>query len=101
MKKICLCFTSSQDNGVVKVYDALYPQYLKVQIKAHKSPILKICLNSDLDRLTTCSCKGTIIHIFSLPKGQKLCTFKRGISSAFIFFLNFSSSIFTEIFKNL
>ena len=34
--------------------------------------------------------KGTIIRIFSLPKGEKLCTFKRGISSAFIFCLNFS-----------
>lgn len=91
-KNVWLCFSSSQDDGVVKVYDALYPQYLKVQIKAHKSPILKMCLNNDGDRLATCSCKGTIIRIFSLPKGQKLCTFKRGISSAFIFCLNFSSN---------
>ena len=49
-------------------------------------------LNSDGDRLASCSWKGTIIRIFSLPKGQKLSTFKRGISSAFIFFLNFSSN---------
>ena len=91
-RNVWLCFSSSQDDGVVKVYDTLYPTSLKVQIKAHKSPILKMCLNNDGDRLATCSCKGTIIRIFSLPKGQKLCTFKRGISSAFIFCLNFSSN---------
>ncbi len=42
------------------------------------------------DRLATCSCKGTIIRIFSLPDGEKICTFKRGINPAFIFSMNFS-----------
>ena len=89
-KNVWLCFSSSKDDGVVNVYDTLYPTSLTTQIKAHKSPILKMCLNNDADRLATCSCKGTIIRIFSLPKGEKICTFKRGISSAFIFCLNFS-----------
>ena len=89
-KNVWLCFSTSKDEGVVKVYDTLYPTSVKTQIKAHKSPILKMCLNYEGDRLATCSCKGTIIRIFSLPKGEKLCTFKRGISSAFIFCLNFS-----------
>ncbi len=89
-KNVWLCFSTSKDEGVVKVYDTLYPTAVKTQIKAHKSPILKMCLNYEGDRLATCSCKGTIIRIFSLPKGEKLCTFKRGISSAFIFCLNFS-----------
>ena len=89
-KNVWLCFSTSKDEGVVKVYDTLYPTSVKSQIKAHKSPILKMCLNFEGDRLATCSCKGTIIRIFSLPKGDKLCTFKRGISSAFIFCLNFS-----------
>lgn len=91
-KNIWLCFSSSRDEGVVKVYDTLYPTALIREIKAHKSPILKMCLNNEADRLATCSCKGTIIRIFSLPKGEKICTFKRGISSAFIFCLNFSSN---------
>ena len=89
-KNVWLCFSSSKDEGVVNIYDALYPTAIKTQIKAHKSPILKMCLNNEGDRLATCSCKGTIIRIFSIPKGEKLCTFKRGISSAFIFCLNFS-----------
>ena len=91
-KNVWLCFSTSKDEGVVKVYDTLYPTSVKTQIKAHKSPILKMCLNNEGDRLATCSCKGTIIRIFSLPKGDKLCTFKRGISSAFIFCLNFSGN---------
>ena len=89
-KNVWVCFSSSTDQGEVKVYDALYPSIKKIQIKAHKSPILKLSLSNKGDRLATCSCKGTKIRIFSLPDGQKLCTFKRGISPALIFGLNFS-----------
>ena len=88
-KNVWVCFSSSLDQGEVKIYDALYPSTKKIQIKAHKSPILKLSLSNKGDRLATCSCKGTIIRIFSLPNGEKICTFKRGISPALIFSLNF------------
>lgn len=91
-KNIWVCYSTSKDEGMINVYDTLYPTSIITQIKAHKSPILKMCLNNEGDRLATCSCKGTIIRIFSLPKGEKICTFKRGISSAFIFCLNFSGN---------
>ena len=84
-KNVWLCFSSSTDGGEIQVYDTLYPSTVKTRFQAHKSPIMKICLNKEGDRLATCSCKGTIIRIFSIPKGDKLCTFKRGISNAFIF----------------
>ena len=84
------CYSTYKDEGMVNVYDAMNQKGIKVQIKAHKSPILKMTLNYEGDRLATCSCKGTIIRVFSLPKGDKLCTFKRGVSPAFIFCLNFS-----------
>jgi WD40 repeat protein len=83
------CFSSSQDEGMVRVYDLLYFSF-KLSIKAHKSPILKMTLNYKGDKLATCSCKGTIIRVFSLPKGEKIITYKRGMSSAYIFCLNFS-----------
>ena len=89
-KNVWVCFSSSTDQGEVKIYDALYPSTKKIQIKAHKSPILKLSLSNKGDKLATCSCKGTIIRIFSLPDGEKICTFKRGISPSFIFSLNFS-----------
>ena len=91
-KNVWVCFSSSIDEGEVKIYDALYPSTIKIQIKAHKSPILKLSLSDKGDRLATCSCKGTIIRIFSLPNGEKLCTFKRGIKPVFIFSLNFSKN---------
>ena len=91
-KNVWVCFSSSIDEGEVKIYDALYPSTIKIHIKAHKSPILKLSLSDKGDRLATCSCKGTIIRIFSLPKGEKICTFKRGIKPAFIFSLNFSKN---------
>ena len=91
-KNVWVCFSCSIDEGEVKIYDALYPSTFKIQIKAHKSPILKLSLNDRGDRLATCSCKGTIIRIFSLPAGEKICTFKRGIKPAYIFSLNFSKS---------
>ena len=91
-KNVWVCFSSSLDEGEVKIYDALYPSTIKIQIKAHKSPILKLSLSDKGDRLATCSCKGTIIRIFSLPNGEKICTFKRGIKPAFIFSLNFSKN---------
>ena len=91
-KNVWVCFSCSLDEGEVKIYDALYPSTIKIQIKAHKSLILKLSLSDKGDRLATCSCKGTIIRIFSLPNGEKICTFKRGIKPAFIFSLNFSKN---------
>jgi WD40 repeat protein len=89
-KNVWLCFSTSTDEGEVKIYDTLYPSTKKIQIKAHKSPILKLSLSNKGDRLATCSCKGTIIRVFSLPDGEKICAFKRGINPAFIFSMNFS-----------
>jgi WD40 repeat protein len=84
------CFSSSEDDGVVKVYDLLYLIF-KNSIRAHKSQILKIAINNKGELLCTCSLKGTIIRIFSLAKGEKLFTFKRGVSTAFIYSMNFSN----------
>lgn len=88
-KNSWFCFSNSNDQGLIKIYDTLSLN-IKTTIQAHKSPILKLCINSEGDKLATCSCKGTIIRIFSLPDGMKLLTFKRGISTAFIFYMNFS-----------
>lgn len=83
-----VCFASG-DEGVVKVYDLNYLTF-KSSINAHKSMLQRMSINIQGDLLATCSCKGTIIRIFSLPKGEKLFTFKRGISVAMIYSINFS-----------
>jgi autophagy-related protein 18 len=84
-----VCYSSSSDEGMVKIYDLIYLSS-KSSIKAHKSPILRMAINYKGDMLATCSCKGTIIRVFSVPKGEKIITYKRGMTSAYIFSLNFS-----------
>ena len=49
-----------------------------------------MAINFNGDMLCTSSCKGTIIRVFNLPKGDKVITYKRVISSAYIFSMNFS-----------
>lgn len=84
-----LFYSSIDDEGIIKVYDLLSLSY-KNAIKAHKSSINLLSLNTNGEKLASCSNKGTIIRVFSVPKGEKLFTFKRGIVSATIYSINFS-----------
>jgi WD40 repeat protein len=84
-----VCFSSNKDQGVVRVYDLNFLNY-KTNIVAHKSPVLKMAISYNGDILLTCSCKGTSINVFSLPKGEQIASYKRGINSAYIFWLGFS-----------
>ncbi len=83
-----ICY-SPNDEGIVKTYDVNYLCF-KTSIKAHKSEIQKLIINSKGDMVATCSIKGTLIRIFNIPQGDKLFTFKRGITPARIFSMNFS-----------
>lgn len=47
-------------------------------------------MNYQGDKLVTTSCKGTIVRVFSLPKGVKLYSFKRGVGNCMVYSLNFS-----------
>lgn len=84
-----LVYTDSITKGTVKVYDA-WNLRQAATFDAHQSPILKMSMNFLGSKLVTTSCKGTIIRVFSLPKGQKLYTFKRGMANTMIYSLNFS-----------
>lgn len=84
-----LCYSPNENEGIVKVYDLLYLTY-KNTIQAHKSIIMQMAINSTGDKLVTASEKGTIIRVFSLPKGDKLFTFKRGLINAKIYSMNFA-----------
>lgn len=94
-----LAYSDSMENGQVMIYDAhnLCP---RETIMAHRTPVLKMSINYVGTLLATCSCKvryltklkGTIIRVFSLPKGDKIYTFKRGIQQTQVFSLNFNFS---------
>ena len=84
-----LVYSNNIRDGVISLFDAFYLNP-KDQIIAHESPILKITLNFKGDLMATSSCKGTVIRIFSLPKGLRLYSFKRGLHSAIVFTMNFN-----------
>ena len=90
-KNNLVCFSSNKDEGVVKVYDLAFVNF-RASFMAHKSPLLKMNINYNGDMLLTSSCKGTTINVFSLPNGDKITSYKRGINSAYIFWLGFSLS---------
>ena len=83
-----LVYSTSENEGIIKVYDLLYLTY-KGTFQAHQTQIEQMNINAYGDMLVTCSIKGTIIRVFSLPKGDKLYTFKRGITNAMIYSLSF------------
>jgi len=87
-----LAFSDSTENGLLQIYDLASSVEKVGEILAHQSPILKVAMNYQGTQVATCSCKGTMIRVFSLPKGEKLHTFSRGITNAMVYFLNFSRS---------
>lgn len=84
-----LLFPASHEKGLVQVYDSFTMQSRSI-IEAHNSQLAYITISNKGNLCATASVKGTMIRIFSLPEGNKLFSFKRGILSAEIYSINFS-----------
>ncbi|PHH83162.1 hypothetical protein CDD82_3327 [Ophiocordyceps australis] len=78
-------------SGEVLVFDALTLKAVNV-IEAHRSPLSCISLNNDGTLLATASETGTIIRVFSVPRGQKLYQFRRGTYPSTIYSMSFNLS---------
>ncbi|KAF4335042.1 autophagy protein [Fusarium beomiforme] len=78
-------------SGEVLVFDTLTLKAVNV-IEAHRSPLCCICLNNEGTLLATASETGTIIRVFSVPKGQKLYQFRRGTYPSTIYSMSFNLS---------
>uniref|UniRef100_A0A915CB22 WD repeat domain phosphoinositide-interacting protein 2 n=2 Tax=Parascaris univalens TaxID=6257 RepID=A0A915CB22_PARUN len=74
-----LIYPTSSTSGQVDVFDAVNLRVVQ-SITAHDSPLAAISLNSNGDLLATASNKGTVIRVFSLPSGDRLFEFCRGIT---------------------
>lgn len=81
----------SPTSGEVLVFDTLTLKAVNV-IEAHRSPLCCICLNNDGTLLATASETGTIIRVFSVPRGQKLYQFRRGTYPSTIYSMSFNLS---------
>ncbi|KAF7560726.1 hypothetical protein G7046_g3431 [Stylonectria norvegica] len=78
-------------SGEVLVFDTLTLKAVNV-IEAHRSPLCCICLNNEGTLLATASETGTIIRVFSVPRGQKLYQFRRGTYPSTIYSMSFNLS---------
>lgn len=76
-------------SGEVLVFDTLTLKAVNV-IEAHKSPLCCVSLNSEGSLLATASEMGTIIRVFSVPRGQKLYQFRRGTYPSTIYSMSFN-----------
>jgi autophagy-related protein 18 len=75
----------------VLIFDTVTIKAVNV-IEAHRSPLSCLCLNNEGTLLATASETGTIIRVFSVPRGQKLYQFRRGTYPSRIYSMSFNLS---------
>jgi len=85
-----MAYPSSAAVGEVAIFDALRLVPLPA-IRAHSGPIAALALSRDGTLLATASSKGTVIRVFVVATGAKLCSFRRGRNVADVFSLAFNS----------
>uniref|UniRef100_A0A672ZA05 WD repeat domain phosphoinositide-interacting protein 1-like n=1 Tax=Sphaeramia orbicularis TaxID=375764 RepID=A0A672ZA05_9TELE len=75
-----LAYPGSATIGEIVVYDANNLTTVTL-IPAHDSPLAALTFNVSATRLASASEKGTVIRVFSIPEGQRLFEFRRGMKS--------------------
>ncbi|GAB1297007.1 WD repeat domain phosphoinositide-interacting protein 1 [Apodemus speciosus] len=85
-----LAYPGSQSSGEIVLYDG---NSLKTvcTIAAHEGTLAAITFNSSGSKLASASEKGTVIRVFSVPEGQKLYEFRRGMKR----YVTISSLVFS------
>ncbi|KAI9744956.1 MAG: autophagy protein [Claussenomyces sp. TS43310] len=78
-------------SGEVLIFDTLALKAVNV-VEAHRAPLSCIALNNDGTLLATASETGTIIRVFSVPRGLKLYQFRRGTYPTTIYSMSFNLS---------
>ncbi|XP_033998165.1 WD repeat domain phosphoinositide-interacting protein 2 [Trematomus bernacchii] len=72
-----LAYPGSATIGEVQVFDTV--NLRANMIPAHDSPLAALAFDASGTKLATASEKGTVIRVFSIPEGQKLFEFRRGV----------------------
>ncbi|TKC39653.1 hypothetical protein EI555_015328 [Monodon monoceros] len=75
-----LAYPGSATIGEVQVFDTINLRAANM-IPAHDSPLAALAFDASGTKLATASEKGTVIRVFSIPEGQKLFEFRRGVKS--------------------
>lgn len=73
-----LAYPGNSSIGEILVYDTNNLNIVTM-IPAHDSPLAAMTFNSTGCKLASASEKGTVIRVFSVPEGERLCEFRRGM----------------------
>ncbi|XP_041363885.1 WD repeat domain phosphoinositide-interacting protein 2-like isoform X2 [Gigantopelta aegis] len=86
-----LAYPGSNQIGEVQIFDTINLRAVTM-IPAHDNPLAAISFSGQGTKLATASEKGTVIRVFSIPDGQKLFEFRRGVKRCVtIYSLGFST----------
>ncbi|XP_033749748.1 WD repeat domain phosphoinositide-interacting protein 2-like isoform X1 [Pecten maximus] len=73
-----LAYPGSNQIGEVQIFDTMNLRAV-IMIPAHDNPLAALAFNNQGTKIATASEKGTVIRVFSVPEGQKLFEFRRGV----------------------
>uniref|UniRef100_A0A8C7VXM6 WD repeat domain, phosphoinositide interacting 1 n=1 Tax=Oncorhynchus mykiss TaxID=8022 RepID=A0A8C7VXM6_ONCMY len=73
-----LAYPGSQTIGEIMVYDTNNLSKVTM-IPAHDSPLAALTFNASGTKLASASERGTVIRVFTIPEGQRLFEFRRGM----------------------
>ncbi|TAQ86261.1 hypothetical protein B7494_g5427 [Chlorociboria aeruginascens] len=76
-------------SGDVLIFDTMELKAVNV-VEAHRAPLSCVALNNDGTLLATASETGTIIRVFSIPRGTKMYQFRRGTYPSTIYSMSFN-----------
>uniref|UniRef100_A0A8D0BZE4 WD repeat domain, phosphoinositide interacting 1 n=1 Tax=Salvator merianae TaxID=96440 RepID=A0A8D0BZE4_SALMN len=85
-----LAYPGSTTVGEIVLYDGNNLRDV-CSISAHDGPLAALTFNSTGSKLASASEKGTVIRVFSIPEGQKVYEFRRGMKR----YVNISSLVFS------
>ncbi|CAH1793942.1 unnamed protein product [Owenia fusiformis] len=73
-----MAYPGSNQIGEVQIFDTVNLRAVTM-IPAHDNPLAALAFSSSGTRIATASEKGTVIRVFSVPDGQKIFEFRRGV----------------------
>uniref|UniRef100_A0A8R1E1J0 WD repeat domain phosphoinositide-interacting protein 2 n=1 Tax=Caenorhabditis japonica TaxID=281687 RepID=A0A8R1E1J0_CAEJA len=85
-----IAFPGSTDTGSVHLFDAINLSSVNTFV-AHEGTLACLKFNQEGTMIATASTKGTVIRVYSVPQGNRLFEFRRGVSRCVtIYSLSFS-----------
>ena len=76
--KSFMAYPGSCISGEIQIFDVVSLRAVTT-INAHNGTLAAMAFNESTTKLATASVKGTVIRVFSVPDGQKLFEFRRGV----------------------